>query len=85
MPTRLLGSTSLLNRDGERLADSVIEPFSLRFAGYVGEDIRTLSRSVAPPMPQAGAVQTDVPPAQLGPGRPPAHSSTSNCDQLSTT
>jgi hypothetical protein len=33
MPTRLLGSTTLLFRDGERLADSVIEPFSLRVAG----------------------------------------------------
>lgn len=48
--------------------------------------IRTSSRSVAPPMPQAGAVQTDVPPpAQLGPGRPPAHNSMSNCGQLSAT
>jgi hypothetical protein len=35
MPTRLLGSTTLLNQDGERLANSMIEPFSLRVAGYL--------------------------------------------------
>jgi hypothetical protein len=35
MPTRLPGSTTLLFRDGERLADSGIEPLRLRVAGYV--------------------------------------------------
>jgi hypothetical protein len=35
MPTRLPGSTTLLFRDGERLADSVIEPLRLRVAGYL--------------------------------------------------
>jgi hypothetical protein len=35
MPTRLLGSTTLLNQDCERLANSMIEPFNLCVAGYL--------------------------------------------------
>ena len=64
MPTRLLSSTTLLFRDAERLVDRVIEPFSLRVAGYVrrrNPHIKQVSRA---PIPQAGAVQRIVP---LGP------------------